>query len=376
MPARRRHFLPFLPPGTLLLIGLVAGPAWGRCTARQESRGQCMRTAYFYKPPVDGSPARFIARHFDLIFLTHHDEPYLRKLRAEGYQGPILETLGAMEAGGPGPYPYKPADCDRNYIPFGRTATSTPGIFCRVVNRHESWFLHNRRGERIYNGYRSPLTGWRTTYAMNPASRGWRRFVIAQMKPYQRRGFDGFFLDDLWLSRYGLRKQGPDADGLREFSSRAALQHAMAGYLRALRRAFPHTPIWANLTSDPYRKGSWQAYLPYLNGVMVENFALGWTHYALSAARAQAQAANIRQALRAGKSVLLLAQGKPGQRRREARAERAFWRLARLPYARGRVYFRYADADVAAYRNVWWLKAYGHGPRRVMQIQDQGDAQH
>jgi hypothetical protein len=43
---------------------------------------------------------------------------------------------------------------------------------------------------------------------------------------------------------------------------------------------------------------------------------------------------------------------------------RAFWRLARLPYARGRIYFRYADADVAAYRNVWWLKAYGHGPEQ------------
>ncbi len=347
---------------TVIVTGLAAGLAWGRCTARQEMRGQCMRTAYFYKPPADGSSARFIAHHFDLIFLTHHDEPYLRRLRARGYRGLILENLGASEAGGPGPYRYPPASCDASYIPFGRTVTFASGIFCRVVNRHESWFLHNRRGQRIYNGYRSPLTGWRTTYAMNPASRGWRRFVIAQLRPYRRRGFNGFFLDDLWLSRSGLRKQGPDADGLREFHTRAELQRAMAGYLRALRRAYPHTPIWANLTDDPYRAGSWRRYLPYLNGVMVENFALGWANYALPAGAARAQAANIRGALRAGKSVLLVAQGRRRQKRRRARAVRAFWRLARLPYARGRIYFRYADADVAAYRNVWWLKAYGHGP--------------
>lgn len=316
--------------------------------------------AYFYRPPSDGTPARFLARHFQLIILTHTDEPYMAELRRDGFAGPILQYIAANEAEGPGPYANAAARCDTRYPTWQRTVADRVGVFCAQIQPHERWFLHNARGERLWTRTRSPDGVWRTTYAMNPGSLGWRGFLIRRLRQYRRLGFDGFFLDNVDLSRGRLLQQEDDRGGLAEYATGAAFRHAEAGYLAALRAAFPGVPLWANLTHDPNTVGDWSPYLRYLDGVMVEDFALGWNGSPLGAAAAQAQVANIRAALGAGKAVLLVEQGRRPDRARLAVGLALAWALA--PTAPGRLYFRYGDAFESDYRTVWWYRQYRFQP--------------
>ncbi len=345
---------------TAILAAVLGGwslAAQPHCAPRRARAGACVRTAYFYKPPVDGTPASFIATRFDLVLLTHGDGSFRRKLRRQGYAGPVLQTVGANEAEGPGPYANHRAACNESYAPYQRTVADEPGVFCRDLHPHESWFLHNRHGERVYSRVLSAHHLWRTTYAMNPAAPGWRHFFAQRLLRERRLGYDGYFLDNLWLSLGWLRQTANGGQGLAEFHDSAALRVAVTGFLRQLRRTLPKTPIWANLTNDPDRPGDWDAYLPYLDGVMVEDFLVGWRKAPLSPARRLGQMQNVAMALRMGKSVLLVAQGRPKERERLARSLAAYWLLSN-----GRLFYRFTDAFAHAYRDVAWTSAYDHGP--------------
>ncbi len=316
--------------------------------------------AYFYRPPSDGTSAAFLARHFQLIILTHTDEPYLAQLRQAGYRGPVLQYIAANEAEGPGPYANAGAACDARYPTWQRTVADRVGVFCARIHPHETWFLHNARGQRLWTRTRSPDGVERTTYAMNPGSRGWRGFLIHRLRQYRRLGFDGFFLDNVDLSRGRLLEQEDDAGGLAEYATGEAFRRAEVAYLAALRAAFPGVPLWANLTHDPNTVGNWAPYLRYLDGVMVEDFALGWNGSPLAAGAQRAQLANIRAALGAGKSVLLVEQGRRNDRARLGVGLGLAWGLE--PVAPGRLYFRYGDAFEEDYRTVWWYPAYRFRP--------------
>ncbi|MGH9467091.1 MAG: putative glycoside hydrolase [Terriglobales bacterium] len=315
--------------------------------------------AYFYKPPSDGTSARFLAHHFQLIILTHGDEAYLAQLRHAGYGGPILQYVPLYEAEGPGPYVNAHARCDLAYPPYQRTVADRPGVFCRQIHPHESWFLHNRRGQRLYTRHRSANGIWRTVYEMNPASPGWRHFFTARLRQYRHLGFDGFFFDNVDLSRSGLLLQMADRGGLKEYPTGALFRTAVAGFLAALRAAFPGVPLWANLTHDPERAGAWASYLPYLNGVMVEDFALGWQSYPLAPEARRAQWHNIRQALGRGLAVLLVAQGARHDARRRRLALTLAWALTG---SGGPVFFRYNSGSIDDYRQAWWCKLYTATP--------------
>lgn len=331
-----------------MLAGLAAG----------QSRPQ-PRLAYFYKPPVDGTTAAYLANHAQLIILTHADEPYLAALRRAGYRGPILQYIAANEVEGPGPYAGHRARCDAHYPTYERTVADTVGMFCAQIHGHEDWFLHNRAGERLWTRHQSANGVWRTVYAMNPGSRGWRRFLIQRLRRYRQLGYDGFFLDNLDLSRAGLLLQPADRGGLAEYGNDAQFASAMLGYLKAVRRAFAGVPLWANLTHDPNRAGGWQPYLRELDGVMVEDFALGWRGDGLSPAARAAQMANCRAALEAGKGLLVVVQGQDNEPQRRAQGEEAWKMLAAeagpappLTRRPGGLYYRYSDAFRDDYRRL------------------------
>jgi len=317
-----------------------------------------VRVAYFYKPPFD-TTAVVVAARSRLVILTHGDEDYRAKLRRAGYAGPLLQYIAANEAEGPGPYANTHAACDAAYRPYQRTVADRAGVFCRQIHPHESWFLHNRQGERLWSRQRSADGVWRTTYLMNPASPGWRAFLIARLRQYRRLGWDGFFLDNVDLSRAGLLRQPEDRGGVAEYPTDAAYRAAEVGYLQALRTAFPHVPLWANLTHDPGEAGGWGVYLAQLDGVMVENFGLGWRRSPLAAAARAAQWQNVRAALAAGKSVLAVEQGGRGDWRRLQMGLALYWALQPAP---GQLYFRYGDADDQDYRTLWWYPAYAFQP--------------
>jgi len=310
--------------------------------------------AYFYKPPSDGTSAAALAARFQLVILTHADEPYMAELRAAGYRGPILQYIAANEAEGPGPYASAQAACDRAYPTYQRTVADRVGVFCASIHPHEDWFLHNLGGERLWSRYESANGVWRTTYLMNPASRGWRRFLIARLRQYRQLGFNGFFLDNVALSRAGLEREPDDRGGVREFPDDASLRRAEITYLADLRRSLPGVPIWANLIHDPGTPDSWDGYLALLDGVMVEDFALGWNASPLVADARLAQARKIEAALARGLNVIAVLQGKRDDRARLGFGLALRDALAPPPGSRARLYFRYNDAFDQDYRTVWW----------------------
>lgn len=324
--------------------------------------------AYFYKPPSDGTSAAFIASHYQLVILTHADEAYARTLRHAGYAGPLLQYIDPNQAEGPGPYRDHTAPCDRAYPTYQRTVVDRVGVFCAAVHPHERWFLHNRDGARLYTRYRSANGVWRTTYFMNPASAGWRRFLLRRMRQYRgSRRFDGFFLDNVDLSRDGLLLQPANHGGLAEYADDASYRRAVVGELGAIRRAFASLPLWANLVHDPNQAGVWQAYLPLLDGVMVEDAGLGWRTAPLTASEQRAQWSNIRLALDGGKHLLLVVQGGRNDDARRRFGLALYWALAAMygapaPAARRRLYFRYHDADASDYRSVWWSHDFDFVP--------------
>jgi hypothetical protein len=114
---------------------------------------------------------------------------------------------------------------------------------------------------------------------MNPASPGWRAFLIARLRQALNGdaqepalGYDGVFLDNVALSLWKLRAQVSNSDGVvREFETDDAYRAAWIGLLRDLSDALrPKWPVWANLIADPSPSRGWNDYLPYLDGVMVE----------------------------------------------------------------------------------------------------------
>jgi hypothetical protein len=318
--------------------------------------------AYFYKPPVAvlgataSDPAAFLARHYQLIILTHADEGFRDELRQNGYRGPLLQYIAPNEAEGPGPYANSHAHCDARYPTYQRTVVDRVGAFCRDVHPHEDWFLHDGRGRRLYDRYQSANGVWRTSYAMNPASSGWRKYLIHRLRQYEAMGWrDGFFLDNVDLTRARLLRQAK-GEGLKEFADDAAWRKAESGLLHDVRRAFPQQPLWANFTYDPYTAASWDAYLGAVDGVMVEDFALGWRRSALAAGERRQQWQRILAAHAAGKSLLLVAQG---GRDECARLQFTFALASTLVEPGGApVYYRYNDAFTDDYRQVWWRPEY------------------
>jgi hypothetical protein len=318
-----------------------------------------VRVAFFYKPPADGTPVQFLADYFKLIILTHGDESYLAELRRAGYGGPVLQYIAANEAEGPGPYADANAPCDAHYPTYQRTVVDRDGVFCREVHPHESWFLHDGLGRRLQSRYQSGNGVWRSTYLMNPASAGWRAFLIRRLRDYRHLDFDGFFLDNVDLTRAGM-------SGVAEYADDAQLQAAQVTYLADLRRAFPHLPIWANLTHDTNAAGGWSRYLPFLDGVMIEDFSQGWRTDQLTPQQHEMQLSNARAAIAHGKGVLAVEQGGPGD---VARLALGLADLKLLGVAPPRsspanprqpsgLYFRYGDAFHQDYRTVDWYAAY------------------
>lgn len=317
------------------------------------------RIAYFYKPPNDSTAAEVAART-QLIILTHGDEAFLAQLRRLHYTGLLLQYIAANEAEGPGPYPDRTAACDSGYAPYQRTVADRPEVFCGEIHPHEDWFLHNRWGERLYTRTLSGNGVWRTTYLMNPASAGWRGLLLERLRVYRKLGWDGFFFDNVDLSRAGLLRQPDDRGGVAEYPDDASYRAAEAGYLAAVRQAFPGVPVWANLTHDPGDKGGWDPYLPWLDGVMVEDFALGWRRSPLPLQAREAQVANIRDVLGEGKGVVAVEQGGRGDHERLQFGLALYWALQ--PGAGAAFYFRYGDADDQDYRTLWWYPEYAFEP--------------
>lgn len=237
-----------------------------------------VRLGYHYKPPGDGTTAETIAQQASFIILTKKDEPFRDELRAAGYDGIVLQYVAAGEVTGP-PTRHGDDECDNTHKPYANTVADQIGDFCTLIHPNEDWFMHNSKGERLYEGDQPRY------YSMNPGNAGWRAFMLSRLK--QRMfgdetmpplGYDGIFFDNVELNLYKDLEQLVNSDGATlEYQDDEAYREAWREMLAYMRRGLGTTvPIWANLISGQNRADEWNDYLPYLDGVMNEAFATGY----------------------------------------------------------------------------------------------------
>jgi hypothetical protein len=304
--------------------------------------------AWFHKPPEDGTTAALLAAAHGYIHLTGPtDAPFRDSLRAAGYTGPVFTYLGALTVGGPGPYNDASAACAADFDAWDNTVAWSAGDFCTYIHPHESWFLHNGKGERIYDDY---FGNGHWGYLMNPADPGWRAFYDGRMQQARATwGYDGVYLDNLDFDLDRARLDMQNSDGqVREYATDEAWRAAVVGWLAGLRAAVGSWQLWANLFSRDITETGWDAYAPYLDGAMDESFAVSWLDkwrapdvWAAELARAahwQAQ----------GKDLVLVGQGA-----REDTARLDFTLASYLLVAQpGQAFYRYTRYD--SYYSAFW----------------------
>jgi hypothetical protein len=300
--------------------------------------GAVFALAWFPKPPLDGTgPDRVSAEHGYIELTGQADLPFRAALRDSGYRGPVSDYVLATSVEGPGPYKNNAAACKPGYHPNDNNLAWGVDDFCTYIHPHESWFLHNSRGERITGDYAGD-GHWQ--YLMNPADSGWRSFAYGRLREIRDKlGYDGLRLDNLDLDLHRARLSMRTSDGhVQEFGDDTAWRAAMHGWLAGLRARLGAWPVWANLTSGEAGL-AWDAYLPYLDGGLEESFAVHWLDGWDDPATWAADLDRAETWLAAGKSLIMVGQGARDDLERMrftlasymlvAHADQAFYRYSR-----------------------------------------------
>lgn len=287
-----------------------------------------VRLVWFYKPPNSGDLAT-IAKDYEFFILTRMDEGERDSLRALGVQAPILQYLLFDEVQDPG-------SCSES--PNHNQVAENIGDFCELKQLHAEWFLRDARGATLSNddGYR----------LMDPGNPDWRTYWLERARNSQENlGWQGVFLDNVEASLEKRRQSGALPAG---YPDDASYQKAIEENLRYLYTTYfqpEGRPLFANIIAlkDP---AVWYRYLQYLDGAMIENFAVGWNDEYIDASKWEAQMDLVEQSQTLGKILLLVSQGGEFDHARET-----FSLASYLLVNHGNAYFRYTNA--AAYEENW-----------------------
>ncbi len=309
--------------------------------------------AWFHKPPQDGSTAADIAADDRYIHLTGAaDIPFRNSLRAAGYVGPILTYVAMDAVEGPGPYKDASAQCDAGYQGRDNQTAFNKGDFCTYIHPNESWFLHNSKGQRLYDDY---FGSGRISYLMNPGDPGWRAFAWSRLAYIKNTWFyDGIWLDnvDLDMSRAWSGVTNSDG-GLAEYQTQGEWQQAVEGWLAGLRAQVGDSyPVWANLVGGGVGATSWDPYATYLDGAMDESFAVSWINNWRSSAQWQGQVQRAQRWLNMGKGLVMVGQGP-----KDDTARLDFTLASYMLVANNNAFFRYTRYDTY-YEQLWLYPEY------------------
>ncbi len=309
--------------------------------------------AWFHKPPAEPTTAADIAAQHHYIHLTGlSDVPFRDALRAAGYRGPIYTYTAINGVEGPGPYKNAAAPCQPNYTGLDNNLAWQKDDFCTAIHAHESWFLHNSKGERLADDYFG--TGhW--VYLMNPADPGWQVFSYSRLQTIRANwGYDGVWLDNLDVDlERGLHEEKNSDGQVQEFADTAAWQAGMRIWLAGARAQLGSWPIWANLVGGPLEATAWDAYAPYLDGALDESFAVRWLDGWRDPATWAADLDRAERWLAAGKGLVLVGQGAQDDSVRLRFTLASYLLVAQDD----RTFFRYTRFD-SYYSNLWLYPEY------------------
>jgi hypothetical protein len=237
--------------------------------------------------------------------------------------------------------------------PQGNQVAFEPGDFCEISENHPDWFLLDQNGNRIVSN---------NTFFMDPGNAEYRAFWLERAKTLQEQyHWDGFFIDNVDVSLNKLENMGVTP---AKYPDNSSYQAAIEGFLKYLHESYfepSGLPVLANIISVSDWK-VWLRYLEYLDGAMIEAFAVDWSNGYRSPTDWKEQVSAAEQALAQEKTLILVSQAGA------ARPEHQQFALASyLMVADRNAYFRYADSDnyreVSLYENFSLDLGPALGPR-------------
>ncbi len=282
---------------------------------------QPVRLAWFYKPPDDSSLPVLVEK-FDTFILTYKDESQRDTLKSLGVTSPIYVYLQLVEIRDPG-------SCTET--PQGNQVAFQPGDFCEIFEQHPDWFLLDQNGNRIVD---------RNSYYMDPGNREYQDFWLQRARALQDQfHWDGIFIDNVEASLSQLTEEGIVP---ANYPNDASYQTAIEGFLAYLRDNYfrpQGQSVLANIISIE-DWNVWLRYLEYLDGAMIESFAVDWSNDYRSPADWEVQMAAVDRALSQNKALILVSQSEGPDPERQQFALASY-----LLIANEKVSFRYTDAN-------------------------------
>src|SRR6266498_929824 len=293
---------------------------------------KAVRLAWFYKPP-DDAMLQILAENFDVFVLTHKDEAQRDALKSLGVKSPIFVYLQFVEIKDPG-------SCTDG--PQGNQVAYQVGDFCEISEQHPDWFLLDQNGNRIVNG---------NSVYMDPGNTEYQAFWLQRARALQEQfHWDGIFIDNL---EAGLSKLSSKGIVPAKYPDNASYQAAIEEFLHYLHDNYfgpSGQTVLANIISVSDWK-VWLRYIQYLNGAMIEAFAVDWSNDYRSPSNWENQMDAIDQALSQGKTLILVSQAKQADSNRQQFALASY-----LLIANQNASFRYADSD--GYRKILLYENY------------------
>jgi hypothetical protein len=234
-----------------------------------------------------------------------------------------------------------PEDCTDD--PTGNQVAYKAGDFCQISESHPDWFLLDAAGNRMRAG--------KNSFYMDPGNDGYRAFWLERARDLQETyGWDNLFLDNVEASLTQIAKDGKS---LAKYPDDESFQKAVEGFLAYIRSNYFQPrgkAMYANVVSVA-DESVWEDYMQYLDGAMIETFATDWSDGYRSHEDWKSQMERVEQELAAGKTMILVSQGKQDDTELQN-----FTFASYLLIANGNAFFRFTNSD--SYRELWMYDNY------------------
>jgi hypothetical protein len=330
--------------GTLYLPLVAQSNTSTNTSLQLQTPSQAVKLAWFYRPPKDGD-LDTVAKNFDNYILIKSDETVRDALKKKGTNGPFLQYLLLDEIRDPG-------SCTAT--PWLNQVADQPGDYCRISQEHPDWFMLDSNGKPIMDG---------TTAYMDPGNQEYREFWLARARKTQEElGWDGLFIDNVEASLDKMHRMGVTP---AKYPDDASYQAAIEGFLKYLYTSYFNPQGHSMLANviEANDRDIQKRYLTYLDGAMMEAFAVGWDNDYISASAWEDQMDFTEKAQAQNKSLILVSQGARDDSKREEFALASY-----LLISGGKASFRYTYYN-DNYDEIWLYDNYQYnlgeplGPR-------------
>lgn len=289
---------------------------------------------WFYKPPVYDSQIDYLIENFSFFILTKNDEWLRDQIFAEIEDVEIPQYLLFNVI-------YNNEECLNS--PWQNQVAFRIDDFCWIQREHPDWFLRNDAGKIITEDI---------NLFIDPQADGWLEFYVERVNESQTDfGWDGIFFDNLDASLNRFTSRGIE---LATYTTDDAYVAANVSFLKEFHEiyALPNEKnLYANITFLPTDSDAVEAYLLYLDGFMLEDWATDWHDGYQDVDQWTAKLAIVRDAVDNDKKVFLVSQGNEVDYEHQLFAYASY-----LLVANENVFYRYTDAE--AYNQIWFFDIY------------------